>query len=92
MSVNEPPPSIPQNWLMPLRIAVIAVAYGIYRALEASNRAFPSALIAVGLIILAYSLINRYGLWRRDRSGLLQVGQTILGLGLLALGIVLVLK
>jgi hypothetical protein len=47
--------------------------------------------VGVGFVVLAYATVNRLTQWRRDRSGLLQVGTAILGLGLLGLGALLIL-
>lgn len=76
---------------MPLRIAAIGIGYVLYRALEGDHSVVTALFVAFGTVILLYSAINRYGLWRKERSGMLQVGQTILGLGLLGIGLVLLL-
>ncbi len=87
----EQQPVIPEKWVMILRIAVIGAAYLLYRVLERSNPFVESLFVGLGFLIVAYSVINRYGLWRKERSGMLQVGQTILGLGLMAIGLGLIL-
>ena len=75
-----------------LRIVSIGLAYALYRWLETDHGAGAALLVAAGSLVVSYSLINRYGLRRRERSGLLQVGQTILGLGLVAAGLLVILR
>ena len=75
------------SWPGVTLIAVIA-CYALYFYLS-DERKPPAAFIGVGALLISWSLIDRWTLWRRDRSGLMQVGQTILGIGLLALGIFL---
>lgn len=90
MRRSEQQPVIPEKWLMPLRLAVVVGGYALYRWLESRYSIVASLFVAAGAVVVAYSLVNRYGLWRRDRMGLLQVGQTILGLGLIGIGIYLI--
>lgn len=87
----EQQPVLPEKWVMVLRIVVIGAAYLIYRVLQRNNPVAESLLVGLGFLIVAYSVINRYGLWRKERSGMLQVGQTILGSGLIAIGLGLIL-
>ncbi len=49
-------------------------------------------LVGAGIIALGFSIVDRLTLWRRDRSELLLVGTTLLGLGLLAVGLFLYLS
>lgn len=88
----EQEPVIPQKWLTPLRLAVIAGGYGLYRLIEDRYSVVSALLVGSGAVMVAYALVNRYGLRRSDRSGLLQVGQTILGLGLIGVGLYLLLR
>jgi hypothetical protein len=74
---------------MPLRVALIVIVYVGYRALESNNPYLDSAFVAAGTLLLGYAAISRYGVRSQDRSGLLLAAQTILGLGLAALGLVL---
>lgn len=90
MRRSEQQPLIPEKLLMPIRLAVVVLGYVLYRWLEDRYSIAASLFVAAGTIMVAYALVNRYGLWRRDRMGLLQVGQTILGLGLIGIGIYLI--
>lgn len=87
----EQQPVIPESWVRYLRVAAVAAAYGLYRWLESSHEIVPSAFVAFGSLLVLYTVITRYGTWRRDRSGMMQVGQTALGLGLIGAGIVAML-
>lgn len=90
MHREEEPPPVDEKYRMPLRVAAIFVCYGLYYVLS-RERTVPAALIGIGALLIALALIDRWTRWRRDRSGLLQVGQTLLGAGLLTLGTVLYL-
>jgi hypothetical protein len=92
MSGNEPPPPIEERFNVPLKVASVVIGYVIYRVLFAGeNGVAGSVFVGAGFTVLAYATVNRLTQWRRDRSGLLQVGTAILGLGLLGLGAVLIL-
>ena len=91
MTANEVPPAIPEKARIPLRVAAVVVGYLIYRLL-ADDGVMGPAFIGFGVAFLGFVLVDRYGTWRRDRSGLLQVGTTLLALGLLGLGAYLMLR
>jgi uncharacterized membrane protein YidH (DUF202 family) len=84
-------PVIPERGVIMLRVALVGIAYLIYRGVESSHGVVASAFIGFGFLLVAYAAVTRYGTWRRERSGLLQVGQTILGLGLVVTGLVMIL-
>ena len=88
MHGKEGPPPIEPKHRIPLRVAAIVACYALYFALS-KERTGPAVFIGLGSLLISFSLIDRWTLWRRDRSGLMQVGQTLLGLGLLALGLFL---
>lgn len=88
MHGEEGPPPIEPKHRIPLRMIAVIACYALYFYLS-DERKPPAAFIGVGALLISWSLIDRWTLWRRDRSGLMQVGQTILGIGLLALGIFL---
>ena len=90
MKESDPPPPIPENLNVPLKVASVVIGYIIYRVLLDDAVAGP-LFVAAGFVILAYALINRWTMWQRDRSGMLQAGTTILGLGLLGLGALVLL-
>jgi len=92
MTQNEPPPPIEERLNVPLKVGAVAIGYVLYRVLFRDGRGIAGPLfVGGGFVIFAYAMVNRWTQWRRDRSGLLQVGTTILGLGLLGLGALLIL-
>lgn len=90
MHSDEKPPPIEPKQRIPLRMVAVIACYALYFYLS-SERTVPAAFVGLGALLVSWSLIDRWTLWRRDRSGLMQVGQTLLGIGLLALGIFLFL-
>jgi uncharacterized membrane protein len=76
---------------MPLRIAVIVLAYLLYR-LPGDERIAAGAFIGIGTLILGLSVVDRLTRWSRDRSRLMEVGSILLGLGLLGVGILLAVR
>jgi hypothetical protein len=46
-------------------------------------------LAGFGVIALGWSVVDRLTLWRRDRSEMMSVATTLLGVGLIAIGLVL---
>jgi hypothetical protein len=88
---NPTPPLIPEKFRMPLRIAAVFLGYVIYLVLEEGKVVGP-AFVGFGSVVLLWAIIDRYATWRRDRSGLMQVGSTILGLAFIAIGLYLVLR
>lgn len=84
-------PPVPEKYRMPLRIGAVFLGYGIYLVLEDEKIVGP-AFVGVGSIIFLWALIDRYTTWRRDRSGLMQVGSTLLGVALIGIGTYLVLR
>lgn len=88
---NQTPPLIPEKFRMPLRIGAVFLGYVIYLVLE-QGKVIGPAFVGFGSVILLWAIIDRYATWRRDRSGLMQVGSTILGLALIAIGLLLVLR
>lgn len=91
MMSKDTPPAIPEKFRMPLRIAAAFLGYAIYLVLEEGKVVGP-AFVGAGSVIFLWALIDRYATWRRDRSGLMQVGSTILGLALIGIGLYLVLR
>lgn len=74
---------------IPLRGACIAVGYGIYLLLDNSQPLFPSACVGLGVILFGLAEIDRRTLASGERSRLMEMGFKILGVGLCALGLVL---
>lgn len=84
-------PPIDQRYRMFLRIAVVVSAYGVYLLVQ-REKLGAGILVGFGLIALGFSTVDRLTLWRRDRSELMLVGTTLLGLGLLGVGLFLYLR
>lgn len=86
MHGKEAPPPIEERYRIPLRVAVIIGAYALYFFLGDTDT-MGSIFVGLGTLLLGLALVDRWTLRRDKRSGLLQVGMTILGLGLLGLGL-----
>ncbi|MDQ3957665.1 MAG: hypothetical protein M3273_05010 [Actinomycetota bacterium] len=84
-------PPIDERYRMVLRIGVVVVAYGVYLLVQ-RERLAAGVLVGAGLIALGFTLVDRYTLWRPERSGLMQTGTVILGFGLVAIGAFLALR
>ena len=91
MTANEVPPAISEKARVPLRVAAVFVGYLVYRLL-ADDKIMGPAFVGLGTAFLGFVLVDRYGTWRRERSGLLQVGTTLMALGFLGLGAYLMLR
>ena len=92
MNQNQPPPPIEERFNVPLKVGAVVIGYVLYRVLFRDGRGIAGPVfVGAGFVVLAYATVNRLTQWRRNRSGLLQVGTTILGLGLLGLGSLLIL-
>lgn len=88
MHREEGPPPIDGKYRIPMRVAAILGSYALYYVLS-KERTAPAVFIGLGSVLISLALVDRWTVWRRDRSGLMQVGQTLLGIGLLALGLFL---
>lgn len=83
-------PPIDQRYRMFLRIVVVVVGFGAYLLLEREDLA-AGVLTGAGVVALGWALVDRYTLWRRQQSEMLLVGQILLGIGLVAIGLFLYL-
>ena len=83
-------PLIPTRYRMPMRVAAVFVGYFVYRWVG-DARVIPGAMVGIGAVLIAWSIIDEITLPKRSRLSLLEVGSAILGLGLLALGAYLTL-
>ena len=90
MHGKEEKPPIEEKHRIPLRVAAIVASYALYFYISREQTP-PAVFIGLGTLLVLFALIDRWTLWRRDRSGLMQVGMTVLGLGLAALGLYLLL-
>ena len=80
------PPRVNPRFALPMRLGALAIAYGAYRVVEA-ERVSAGVFVGVGVLLITYALVTYLTTRRDERSGLLQAGQTILGLGLVGLGL-----
>lgn len=88
MSIHRPegPPPIEERYRIPLRVGVIVAAYLLYLVVS-SDAPIAAIFLGLGVLLIGLALVDRWTLRRAKRSGLLQVGMTILGIGLLGIGL-----
>ncbi len=83
-------PPIDERYRMFLRIVVVVIGFGAYLFMQ--RKELPAGVtLGAGVVSLGWALVDRYTLWRRDRSEMLLVGQVLLGAGLVAIGLFLYL-
>ena len=83
-----------ENWAryrIPARMVAAVAGYALYRTVV-DDRVIPGAMVGVGAVLLAWSIIDEITLQKRERLGLMVVGSAILGLGLLGLGLYLTFR
>jgi hypothetical protein len=83
-------PPVDERYRMFLRIVAVVLGYGLYLLLQRDELA-AGVLAGSGVIALGWSVVDRLTLWRRDRSEMMSVATTLLGGGLVAIGVVLYL-
>jgi hypothetical protein len=81
MPGSEEQPPLEGRYRVPLLIVNGIAAFLIARFLFDKTAAW--IVGGLGLLCLGASMVNRYTLWRREKSGLMQVGTALLGFGLL---------
>lgn len=86
MPSDERPPPIPERFRTPARIVALVVAYLIYRGIE-DDRFAAGVFLGLGAWALSWTAIDSLTLRASRRLRLLQAGTTILGLGLVGLGL-----
>lgn len=85
------PPRIDERYRMFLRILAVLVGYGAYLVLQ-REELMAGVLAGAGVIALGFSTVDRLTRWSHDRSDMMLVATTLLGLGLGAVGIFLYLR
>lgn len=85
------PPRIDERYRMFLRILVVLVGYGVYLLFQ-REKVMPAALVGAGVIAFGFATVDRFTRWSHDRSEMMLVATTVLGLGLAAIGLVLYLR
>lgn len=83
---GDPNPVIEERFRIPARVAVVAGAYVIYRW-PGDDRLAAGIFLGFGALLLGWSLVERLTTRIAERSGLMLAGQSILGLGLIGLGL-----
>ncbi len=78
-------PPIDERYRMFLRIVVVVVAFGAYLLAERKDLG-AGVLVGVGVTAFGWAQVDRYTLWRRDQAEMILVGQTLLGVALIAVG------
>lgn len=81
------PPRVDPKYALPMRLVALALSYVAYRFAEA-ERLSAGIFIGFGVLLVTYALVTYLTTRRDERSGLLQAGQTILGAGLVGLGLI----
>jgi len=82
------PPRIDPKHAIWMRLGALALAYGVYR-LVGDVRLSAGISMGIGLLLVDYAAVTYLTTRRDERSGLLQTGQVILGVGLVGVGLVL---
>ena len=85
------PPRIDERYRMFLRIVAVLVGYGAYLVVQ-RERLMAGVLVGAGVIALGFSTVDRLTRWSHDRSDMMLVATTLLGLGLAAVGMFLYLR
>lgn len=85
------PPRIDERYRMFLRIVVVLVGYGVYLLVQ-RERLTAGVLVGFGVIALGFSTVDRLTRRSYDRDEMMLVGTTVLGFGLLAVGLFLYLR
>ena len=84
------PPRIDERYRMFLRIVVVLVGYGAYLLVE-RERLMAGVLVGAGVVAIGFSTVDRLTRWSHDRSEMMLVAMTLLGLGLAGVGLFLYL-
>lgn len=85
------PPRIDERYRMFLRILVVLVGYGAYLLVQ-GEKLVAGVLVGAGVVALGFSTVDRLTRWSHDRSDMMLVATTLLGIGLLAVGTFLYLR
>lgn len=85
------PPRIDERYRMFLRILVVLVGYGAYLIVQ-REKLVPGVLVGAGVIALGFATVDRFTRWSHDRSEMMLVATTLLGAGLLAVGLFLYVR
>lgn len=85
------PPRIDERYRMFLRILVVLVGYGAYLLVQ-GEKLVAGVLVGAGVVALGFSTVDRLTRWSHDRSDMMLVATTLLGIGLLAVGMFLHLR
>jgi len=86
MKPDDRPPRVDPARAMPLRLGAILLAYVIYRSFYPAGPV-TALFVGFGTLLIGYMVVTRLVTRPSERSDLLQTGQAILGIGLIAVGL-----
>lgn len=75
---------------MPLRVVVAGAAYILYVLLDEKGSTLWAGVTGAGVLMLGWTLADRFTVRRAERIGLLESGVAIVGLAATATGLALV--
>lgn len=85
------PPRIDERYRMFLRIVVVLAGYGAYLLVQRESL-MPGVLVGAGVVAFGFATVDRFTRWSHDRSEMMLVATTLLGLGLAGIGLFLYLR
>lgn len=85
------PPRIDERYRMFLRILVVVAGYGAYLLVQ-REKLVPGIIVGFGIVALGFSTVDQLTRWSHDRSDMMLVATTLLGAGLLAVGLFLYVR
>ena len=85
-----PTPELPERLRMPLRIASVFAGYLIYLVL--GKPLVGALLVCIGFVAFDWAVIEKLTTYRKDRLSMMLAGQTLLGIGLMIAGAVVLFR
>lgn len=75
---------------MPLRVVAAGVSYVLYLLLDERGSTLWAGVTGAGVLLLGWTLIDRFTIRRAERLGLPESGAAVVGLAAIATGLALV--
>lgn len=91
MTEPERDPPVSERWRMPLRVVAVFLAYVIYR-IPGDDRLPAGLTLGIGALLVAFVAIDSATLPRPMTPRAAEVAMILLGLALIALGLVLAVR